>query len=108
MARQTLEPTPRELNIIKKNPVDIAAALCGRSRQIVRRWRHKYFPGQPPKPGRPRRQLPVSLLEALGKQPDAVLAREHGLPKNTVRNYRIERDIPPCPRPSADLEASAA
>jgi len=99
--RRALEPTKSELNIVKNYSVQEAANLCQRSRDTIRRWRATYLPGVSAKPGRPRRSLPAAFVAALGKSSDAELARQFKLPKNTVRNYRIEQAIPAYPRQGA-------
>jgi len=71
-----------------------AARITGRSRDTVRRWRSIYLPKLKPKVGRPRRDLAEPLLAALGTASDADVARQFNLPKTSIRNYRVERDIP--------------
>lgn len=108
MSRVLLVPSTRELNVIKTTTNERAAELLGRSRETIRRWRREHLPDKPAKSGRPRRSVPEGLSAALGAAPDAVLARQHKVPKNTVRNLRLSAQIPAFPRPEARRRQDAA
>lgn len=92
--RQVLQPTDTELKIVHANSVAKAAELTGRSRETIRRWRTEHNAATPSFRGRPRRKLPDALIVHLGTKPDAELSRMFGVPKNTIRNYRLEHGIP--------------
>lgn len=91
--RRELEPTEGELEIVKNHSVAEAARKCARSRDTIRRWRNTYAPEAKMPPGRPRHKPPEGLIEALGTAPDGTLATQFHVPKNTVRNYRLELKI---------------
>ena len=91
--RPLAKPSKDDLEIVRANTLAAAAEFLGRSRETVRRWRMLYLPEHPVVLGRPRRPLPASLIAELGKVPDADIARRFDIPKNTVRNSRVLRDI---------------
>lgn len=89
-----VEPTEEELEIVRNNPVITSAGLVGRSRETIRRWRRDHLAKPSANRGRPRRKLPEALVSQLGTVSDSELARLFDIPKNSIRNYRLEHGIP--------------
>lgn len=96
-----LEPYRDQLGTV---PDRVIAEATGRSVVAVRKWRTRlgldsYREMHPavPWPERrrsPGRRWPPELLDRLGREPDAALAREYGISRERVRQLRAERGIP--------------
>lgn len=97
-----IEPNEDQLKIIQEHTLVEAASLVGHCRDTIRRWRRQHLPKLDVRVGRPKRALSEDLIAALGTAPDSHVAARFNIPKNSVRNYRIERNIPPFVRTGLD------
>lgn len=94
MRRKGVQPTARDIAIIKSSSNTEACRRCGRSMDTIRRWRAEFVSETASRGGRPRHTLPPGLAGQLGLLSDVELARRFNVPKRSVRNHRIRLGIP--------------
>ena len=92
-----LKSDRRALAIIKSTSVRSAADKLGASRPTIQKVRDELGLGPAATFRPPTKTYPKALIRRLGETYDSVLAKQYGMPRETVRSLRQRRGIPGMP-----------